>query len=407
MESGSSRVTGTRWIVLLVYMAVVAMNQLMWITFAPITIDAGRYFGVSDLSIGLLSMIFMIVFILAAVPASWMIDRFGIRTAVGIGAALTGVFGVLRGVLAPSFGWVFASQVGIALGQPLVLNALTTVAARWFPERERATASGLGSLAMYLGILVGLWLTPYLTIRLGIAGMLTAYGMVSAGVAVIFFIFVNNRPPYPSPAVGSRESANIFSGFRRVLRRRDMRFLLAAFFIGLGVFNAVTTWIENIVRPRGFSVTQAGAAGGIMIAGGILGALILPLLSDRTGKRIPFLILGLGGSILGLAGVIVATRYTLLLASAAAFGFFLLSAGPVGFQYGAEVTSPEPEGTSNGLLLTAGQISGILFIFGMDAFKSGRDGSMTIPLAVMTLLMGVSVWLCGRLKEPRSKPLNI
>ncbi|MCK7472473.1 MAG: MFS transporter [Rhodopseudomonas palustris] len=154
-----------------------------------------------------------------------------------------------------------------------------------------------------------------------------------------------------------------------------MRFLLAAFFIGLGVFNAVTTWIENIVRPRDFSVTQAGAAGGLMIGfGGILGALILPLLSDRTGKRIPFLILGLGGSILGLSRVSSFPPSIRFCSHRRPHSRFSCSAPvPSVFQYGAEVTSPEPEGTSNGLLLTAGQISGILFIFGMDAFKSGRD----------------------------------
>ena len=44
----------------------------------------------------------------------------------------------------------------LAIGQPFILNAVTTVAARWFPVRERATASGMGSLAMYLGIFLGL-----------------------------------------------------------------------------------------------------------------------------------------------------------------------------------------------------------------------------------------------------------
>ena len=29
-------------------------------------------------------------------------------------------------------------------------------------------------------------------------------------------------------------------------------------FVGLGMFNAVTTWIEDVVAPRGFSSEQAG-----------------------------------------------------------------------------------------------------------------------------------------------------
>ena len=112
------------------------------------------------------------------------------------------------------------------------------------------------------------------------------------------------------------------------------------FFIGLGVFNAVTTWIEDILRPRGFSATQAGITGGLMIMGGIIGALFIPLLSDHYKKRTPFIIIALAGATLGLAGITFATSYWLLLISGIVLGFFLLSSGPIGFQYGAEITYP-------------------------------------------------------------------
>jgi hypothetical protein len=111
------------------------------------------------------------------------------------------------------------------------------------------------------------------------------------------------------------------------------------------------------------------------------------------------LLLAVVGAVLGLVGVTFAASYWLLLASAFVFGFFLLSAGPVGFQYGAEVTYPAPEGTSNGLLLLMGQISGILFILGMDSFKSPETGSMTWPLIVLIVLLVVSLFLATRLRE--------
>lgn len=136
-----------------------------------------------------------------------------------------------------------------------------------------------------------------------------------------------------------------------------------------------------------------------MIVGGIIGALVIPSLSDRYRKRTPFMVLALAGAILGLVGITYATNYWLLLASAFVLGLFLLSAGPIGFQYGAEVAYPAPEGTSNGLLLLMGQISGIVFIFGMDSFKSPVTGSMTPPLVVLIGLMGLSLLLCTRLKE--------
>jgi predicted MFS family arabinose efflux permease len=382
-------------------MFITAANQLLWITFAPITGSAARYYGVSDLSIGLLSMSFMIVYIFVSIPASWVIDTRGIRVAVGTGAALTGIFGLLRGLLAADYNLVLISQIGIAIGQPFILNAITKVAARWFPIRERATASGLGSLAMYLGIVAGLALTPYLAIRSGIDSMLVTYGVVSIIAAVAFFGLVKECPPTPPCPPGQEERALVLDGLKQILRRRDFILLMIIFFVGLGAFNAVTTWIEDIVRPRGFSITQAGITGGLMIVGGIIGAVIIPSLSDRYRKRVPFILLALAGAIPGLIGITYATSYWLLLASAFVLGFCLLSAGPIGFQYGAEVTYPAPEGTSNGLLLLMGQISGILFIFGMDSFKSPETGSMTPSLVALIGLTVLGLLLGTRLRESK------
>jgi len=89
----------------------------------------------------------------------------------------------------------------------------------------------------------------------------------------------------------------------------------------------------------------------------------------------------------------------LLLVFSFIFGFFLLSAGPIGFQYAAEITYPAPEGTSNGMVILMGQISGILFILGMDAFKAPGTGSMTIPLLVLIGLLIVCLIIGSQLKE--------
>src|SRR5512143_925568 len=189
MADSDFKVYGYRWVVLLTFMGVIAVNQLLWITCAAVTTQSMQFYGVSDLAIGLLSLSFMAVYILISFPASWVIDTYGIRAGVGVGAALTGLFGIVRGLGASHYGWVVGAQIGIAIGQPFVTNAITAVAARWFPMKERATASGLGSLAMYLGILLGLALTPYLVLRAGIAGTLIISGIVSAVAMFAFLIF--------------------------------------------------------------------------------------------------------------------------------------------------------------------------------------------------------------------------
>ena len=399
MNETEFKVYNYRWIVLLAFMFVVAMNQLMWISFAPITGVAASYYGVSDLSIGLLSMCFMVVYIIVSIPASWMIDTYGIRVSVGLGAVLTGVFGLMRGLVSDNYTLVLIAQIGIAVGQPFILNAMTSVAARWFPLKERATAAGMGSLAMYLCIVIALVLTPSLTLKSQIGGMLLIYGVVSLLAALVFFILVKERPPTAPCAPEHEERSLVYDGLKDAFRNPTFILLLIVFFVGLGVFNAVTTWIEDIVRPRGFSIIQAGNIGGLMIGGGILGAIIVPLLSDHYRKRTPFLIMAVVGATVGLVGITFALSYWLILASAFVFGFFLLSAGPLGFQYGAEITLPTPEGTSNGLLLLMGQISGIMFILGMDSFKSAETGSMTTPLSVLIGFMVLATVFCIRLKD--------
>jgi cyanate permease len=399
MKETEFRIYGYRWVMLSVYMIAIAVNQIMWITFAPITRDAALFYGVSDLEIGILSMSFMIVYLIVSIPASWIIDTYGIRAGVGTGVVLTGVFGILRGLFSSDYELLLIFQIGIAIGQPFLLNSITKVASRWFPVSERATASGLGTLAMYFGILLGMSLTPFLVNGRGIDGMLYLYGTVSLAAAVLFLVFAKERPVTPPCRPDQEERALAIDGMRLLFRNRDFLWLMVIFFIGLGVFNCVTTWIENILSPRGFSAEQAGISGGLMILGGVAGAIIMPVLSDRYRRRIPFIMIALAGATLSLAGITFSENYTLLLVSAAAFGFFLLSSGPIGFQYGAEVTFPVSEGTSNGFLLLMGQVSGIAFIFSMDWFKSPVTGSMTIPLTVLGVLMFISFLLSTRLRE--------
>jgi cyanate permease len=399
MQLTNFKVYGYRWVMLSVYMLVVAINQLLWITFAPITGDAAQYYGVSDLLIGILSMSFMVVFIVVSIPASWIIDTYGIRTGVGIGVVLTGVFGMLRGLVTNNYDLLLLSQIGIAIGQPFLLNAITKIAARWFPLKERAMASGLGTLAMYVGILAGMTLTPYLTLSSGISGMLFIYGVIAVSGAVVFIVLAKEGPPTAPCRPDQEERSLVYDGFKSTLRTRDFNWLMLIFFIGLGVFNSVTTWIEDILRPRGFTATQAGITGGLMILGGIVGALIIPMLSDHYRKRTPFIIIALVGATLGLTIITFSTSYWAILASGATLGFFLLSSGPIGFQYAAEITYPASEGTSNGILLLMGQVSGIAFIFGMDSFKSSLSGSMTKPLIVLIGFMVLSIAVSMRLKE--------
>ena len=404
MDASTGKAYGYRWLVLAAYVLIAGVCEVLWITFAPVTGTAAAFYHTSDLMIGLLSMCFMVVYIPMFYPAAWLIDKKGFRASVGLGAVMTAVFGLARGIFASNFTLVFISQVGLAAAQPFIIGATTTIASRWFPVRERATATGLGTLALYLGPLVAMILTPALVLRVGFEEMLWIYGLAAALAAFVFLWIAREHPPVPPEPGAPGERILVFEGLKTMFRRRDVLFLMTIFFVGLGLFNAVSTWIEDIVRPRGFTISQAGWLGGLMLLGGIIGAIVMPVLSDKIARRKPFILIALAGLIPGLIGMTFTTSLPVLLAAGFVFGFFLLSAGPIGFQYAAEITRPIPEGASNTVLLLMGQVSGVLFILAMDAFKSKATGSMTGSLAALTVMIigsfGLALFLPESLKKP-------
>jgi cyanate permease len=165
----------------------------------------------------------------------------------------------------------------------------------------------------------------------------------------------------------------------------------------MGIFNGVSTWVENIIRPRGFTPTDAGTLGAVMLLGGLLGAVVIPTFSDKQRKRKPFLLLGFLLAIPGLIGITFATSFWLLLVSAFVLGFFLISTSPVGMQYCAEITQPTPEGTSNGLIQLFGQAS-VVFVYIMEAMKDS-SGAFTPSLLLAILVMLFSCVVLLQLKD--------
>ncbi len=387
-----------RWVVLGVFMAINLMIQVLWIAYAPITGPAARFYGVDDLAIGLLAMSFMIAFIPLSLPASWVIDTYGFRTAVNFGAVLMAAFGILRGLAGTNYTLVLAGTIGIAVAQPFLLNAWTKMPANWFAAEERATAVGLITLASLLGTAIGMVLTPILSETLPIPTVQLIYGGLAAVTAALFLLLARDRPATPPCPPGMEVRALMLDGLRHALTVKPFRLYLWVWFLGMGIFNGVSTWVEDIVRPRGFTPAEAGDIGALMLVGGVLGAVIIPPLSDRHRRRRRYILLGIALSVPGLLGLTYAASFRLAAASAFALGFFLVSTSPIGMQYAAEVTQPTPEGTSNGIIQLIGQGS-VVFVYLMDLLKR-PDGSFTPALLVSAGLLGASALICTRLRDP-------
>ena len=396
MGESQYAVTSYRWVVLGVFMIVEALNQLLWINFASISPDAAIYYGVTVGDIDLLSLIFMIVFIALTIPASWVIDTKGFRIGAGIGAILTGVFAFLRIFAGADYTMVFIFQAGIALGQPFLMNAISKFSAQWFPEGERAIATGLGTMAVFIGIFFGMLLPPLLLGLGGVSTVVLTLGIVSIIGMTVFLIFAREKPAKPPGPAAIEKKTFVFAGIKGLLRNRDFLILMILFLIGMGSFNVISTFIVPIVGSRG----DPGLVGALIIVGGIFGALIISGLSDKYRKRKIFMILAMGASFPLLFGFTFVAIYPLLIVIALILGFFVMSTLPIGLEFAAEQTAPIPEGTSNGLLIMMGQIGGIVFIL---SFLDFTADTIYIAMIILAILLAVAFVLCLILRE---KPLT-
>ena len=217
---------------------------------------------------------------------------------------------------------VLISTIGIAIAQPLLLNAWTKVPAQWFGMEERATAVGMVTLSSLMGVALGMLLPSMLIEKMTIPQAQLIYGIVASFSALLFLIFAREKPATPPCPEGQEVRALMLDGLKHALKVKDFWLYLAVFFLGMGIFNGVTTWVENIIRPRGFTPSDAGTVGALMLVAGVLGAVIIPPFSDKQHARKKYILWGFLLAIPGLIGITFAQSAWLLFASSFWLGFF-------------------------------------------------------------------------------------
>jgi len=380
MRNIDSAVSPYRWVVLGVFMLNIAMSQIMWMTFAPIARDAAAVYSGGNIDlIDLLAILAMLAWIPFCLPAAWCIDNLGLKKGAGIGVVLVGVCGFMR-IFAPDYGWMLACMIGCAVAQPFILNAFTKLASNWFPQNEEALASGLLTMSMFIGFAIVMFATDFIlahyrtlgAVRQGIDTILYLYGIPSLVGMILYLILVKDKPKLPPNPIAAEKKVTMTVGLKALFKNRDFLFLLGLFLIGVGAFNAIMTKIDFIFKDRPLDIDSAlaaGIVGGMLVIGGLCGAVILSALSDKYHKRKIFLVMAAGMAVPLSLLLQYLSSIVLLGACGFVFGFFLISAMPVGLTYAVEKTHPVPEATSNGILMLSGQISGlpIVFLFNMTA----------------------------------------
>jgi predicted MFS family arabinose efflux permease len=353
-----TRGSSARWAVLGAYALLAACTQLLWLTFAAVDTRSATVMKVDLGAVGDLAAIFPFIYVVLALPTGrWLDARFG--QALGAGAVLTGAGAVIRVISPASFGWQIAGQLVIAAGQPLVLNSITKVAARYFAPGERATAISIGTAALFVGILAAVLMAGPLFDAGGLPLLLGAQA-AAAVLATVLVLFALRTPP------AFQDDPAVSVSLRWLAGDRFMWLLAVLVFIGMGTYNAVATWLQPILAHFG----EGGAAGNliaVMTFAGIVGAAVLPTPVSARNRRREMLVAAL--VISAVAFVAIALNHNIVWLGAWLFaeGFLLLASLPVVLDWSDVHAGPERQGAAVGFLMMAGNLGGLLLVLVVQA----------------------------------------
>ena len=323
----------------------------------------------------------------------------------GSGAIIQALFGSLRIFLITDFTMIFICQFGLSIGSVMIQNCIVYLSVSWFPKKEHGLATGVSTLFMLLGMLLGtvlsmlMWQTPLYgdpgytvqTAQLNVEAILYFDAILAIILTIVFFAVARNKPPHPPDIDVLAEST---PDVRRMLKDKNVWIIAFGFFGGFGIFIGLTAIVEELLDSLGF-VVEAGLGSPaivmmLLMVFGIIGAIVIPAISDMVGRRKPFLVTSLAIGAIATYIVGTSTDIVVTFIASAILGFFLISVMPVALSMLEEFDSvgPELSGASTGLAFELGNLGGFLGTIILEVLRVGGSYFWSIIYLVVIIAIG-------------------
>ncbi|KAK3401617.1 major facilitator superfamily domain-containing protein [Sordaria brevicollis] len=385
-----------------------------WLTFSPVASHAAFYFDTTETTINWLSTAFLFAFTFIT-PLVIYVLHLGPKLSITTAAALLLVGNWVRYAGSHStspqggiFGVVMFGQILVGLAQPFVLAAPARYSDLWFTNRGRVAATALTSLANPFGAALGQLIVPFWVNTPSDVSHMVLYVSIISSICAIPAFFIPAKPPTPAAPSSTTPKLPLRTSAAILLGHPEFWLLFVPFAVYVGTFNSISSLLNQVMEPYGYSDEEAGIAGAVLIVVGLVVSAITSPIIDRTKAflttiRIAVPLIGLCYLIFlwmpgthdsaGLAGPYV------ILAILGAASFSLV---PVVVEFLVEVTHPiSPEVTST-LAWSGGQVLGGVFIIVSGALKekegkNGRpEGNMYWALVfhAVVAMVAVPVPLC-------------
>jgi len=404
-----------------------------WLTFSANSTTAAEFYNVTSSSINWISTAFLFSFVVASPVVVFTLHRGGPKTAIIISSVLLLVgnwirYGATKAGKHGNFGGLMFGQILIGLAQPFVLSAPSRYSDLWFTNRGRVAATAVMSLANPLGGALAQLIGPAWVSKTSDIPNLVLYVSIIASVATIPSFFIAAHPPTPSSHSGTQPKHQLRPSLRFLLTSPEFYMIAIPYAFYVGLFNSISSLINQILQPYSFTEDEAGIGGALLIVVGLVTSAVTSPIIDRTKSYliaikicVPIIaICYLAFTWAPQTRTIVAPYVILSILGASSFSLV-----PIVLEYLIEITHPvAPEVTST-ICWTGGQLLGGIFIIVSDALRaSGANdgtaddhtdrppGNMYNALVFQTVLALVVVPLplalgcCGRQKGVRMRRVD-
>ncbi|KAH1363002.1 hypothetical protein KXX63_005842 [Aspergillus fumigatus] len=342
-----------------------------WLTFSSISTTASQHFGVSESAINWMSTGYLFAFCVASPVVILTLNKGGPKPAIITTSALLLVGNWIRYAGTKAQGGIFGvamfGQILIGLAQPFCLSAPTRYSDLWFSDQGRISATAVATLANPLGAALGQLIDSFWATTPKQVPDMVLYISIIATVASIPSFFIPAAPPTPPSASSAGSKTPLRPALIQLLKTLEFWLILIPFSVYVGFFNSVSSLLNQILEPYGFSETDAGIAGGILIIVGLISSAIISPITDRFKHYL--------GTIRILVPIVAICYIALIFAPSSPAGIAPAYVVCALLEYLVEITYPFSPEIGSTICWTGGQLLGAAFILIQDALKASDNAS--------------------------------